>query len=51
MVVLHLNAEMFFLPLSHIFSIRHPQRQDFDLSLVWFGLKKQLILSYTTSGV
>lgn len=32
MVVPYLNADMFFLPLSQMFSTSHPQRQDFDLS-------------------
>ena len=37
MVVPYLNTEVFFPPLSHMFSISHPQRQDFDLSagLIW----------------
>lgn len=37
MAVPYLNTEVFFLPLSHMFSISHPQRQDFDLSvgLIW----------------
>lgn len=37
MAVPYMNTEMFFLPLSHMFSISRPQRQDFDLSagLIW----------------
>lgn len=37
MVVPYLNTDMFFLPLSQMFSTSHPQRQDFDLAagLMW----------------
>lgn len=50
MVVPYLNTEMFFLPLSHMFSTSHPQRQVFDLSAGLICPEKAAHTSYSTSG-